>query len=94
MNGVVVLVIVALFLQYFSYIPMSVIAAILITSAVRLVPCKMIYYLFRLDKFNCFVLILTAAICLYADGALGLIVGGLLTLLNYARKSQSPLLQT
>jgi len=46
----------------------------------------MIIYLFKIDKFECFVLLLTAGICIYADGAMGLIIGGLFALLNYASK--------
>lgn len=78
--------IVSFCLPYFSYIPMPVIASILITSAVRLIPFSMIIYLFKIDKFECFILLLTAGICIYADGAMGLMVGGLFTLLNYASK--------
>jgi SulP family sulfate permease len=84
LNGVIVLLIVTFCLPYFSFIPMPVIASILITSAVRLIPFDMIQYLFKIDKFECFILLLTAGICIYADGAMGLMYGGLFTLLNYA----------
>jgi SulP family sulfate permease len=42
-NAIVVLAFALLLMPYFSYIPMSVVASILITSACRLVPKKFIY---------------------------------------------------
>lgn len=50
-NAMVVLLVVLILLPAFSYIPMCVIAAILITSSCRLVPKKFMVQTFVADKF-------------------------------------------
>jgi SulP family sulfate permease len=85
-NGVVVLIVIFFLLPCFSYIPMPVIASILITSACKLVPKKIIAHLFHLDKFECFILLFTATLCVFVDGAFGLMIGGVVTLLVNASK--------
>jgi MFS superfamily sulfate permease-like transporter len=85
-NGVIVLIVTLLLLPCFTYIPMPVIASILLTSSCRLVPKNMIAHLFKLDKFECFILLFTAALCVLVDGAFGLLIGGVITLLVNASK--------
>ena len=68
---------------------MPVIASILITSACRLIPKKIIAHLYHLDKFECFMLLFTAALCVFVDGAFGILIGGVITLL--VNSSKNPL---
>lgn len=60
----------------FTYIPMSVIASILITSSCRLVPKTIMAQLWMTDKFEFWLLIITWLICVFQDGAVGLLIGG------------------
>lgn len=80
------MIVVLILLPAFTYIPMSVIASILITSSCRLFPKKVIAHLWHLDKLECFILIFTGALCVLVDGALGLIIGGGIALLVNASK--------
>ena len=68
-------------LPVFTYIPLPFIAAILFTSACRLIPFKYMYYLWSVDKVELFVLIFTAFVCVFEDGALGLLAGAFISLL-------------
>ena len=89
-NGIVVFIVIFVLMPAFTYIPMPIIASILITSSCRLFPKKIIAHLFHADKFECFMLLFTAAMCIFIDGALGLLIGGCISLLVNA--SQSPLM--
>ena len=81
MNGIVCLIVIFLLLPAFTYIPMPVIASMLITSACRLVPKKIIAHLYHIDKFECFMLLFTAAMCVFIDGAIGLMIGMVISLM-------------
>ena len=80
--------IVYLFMPGFVYMPLPVIAAILVTSACRLVPIKVIKELWVLDKTEVAILFVTALVCIFVDSALGLMVGGVISILRTAIKSQ------
>ena len=71
-------------LPMFTYIPMPVIASILMTSAFRLVPIKDIKQLFKEDKPDLFILLFTTATCIFVDGAVGLLLGGFFALMRNA----------
>jgi len=87
-NAVVVFLIVYLFMPGFVYMPLPVIAPILVTSACRLVPIKVIKELWVLDKTEVAILFVTALVCIFVDSALGLMVGGVISILRTAIKSQ------
>ncbi len=65
---------------------MPVVASILITMACRLLPSNYIDEISVLDKFELFVLLMTTILCVTIDGATGLIIGGLICLIEYAFK--------
>ena len=92
-NAVCIFLIVILCMNVFSYIPMAVIAAILMTSACRLVPKKIMAQLWRVDKFEFFVLIFTWLICVFKDGAVGLLVGSFLSFLKQSEKTSQARLE-
>lgn len=85
-NGVVCLVITVVCLGLFAYIPTPCIAAILWTAAIRMSPISGIKFLWAKDKENLFILFLTYFICLFVDGAVGLGVGIIVSLLRNADK--------
>ena len=85
-NAVIVFLIVLLGSGVFTYLPMSVIASILVTSSCRLVPKTVMRYCWEADKFEFFILIITWLICVFKDGAVGLIMGAFFSFLKYAKK--------
>jgi len=93
-NAMVVLVFALVLMPAFSFIPMSIVASILITSSCRLVPKKFIYQTFVADKFECALIIITTAACVLIDGALGLLIGSFIALLHHAVKSATPVIET
>jgi len=88
-NGLAVLLITLIFMPAFVYTPMPCIAAILIVSATRLVPFKVMAELIRLDPAEFVILVLTTAICVLVDGAFGLMVGGVISILRTAIKTSN-----
>ena len=86
-NAVLVFFIVVLFMNVFTYIPMAVIASILITSACRLVPKTIMRQLWNVDKFEFWILIITWLICVFKDGAVGLMLGAFLSFLKQSEKT-------
>ena len=83
-NALSVLAIVMLLLPMFTYIPMPVIASILMTSAFRLAPLKVMSQLLKEDMPDFFILVFTTTVCIFADGALGLLAGGFVALMRNA----------
>jgi SulP family sulfate permease len=86
-NAVFVFLIVVVFMPIFTYIPMAVIASILMTSACRLVPKTIIAELWNVDKFEFWILMITWMICVFKDGAVGLLIGAFLSFLKQSEKT-------
>jgi SulP family sulfate permease len=93
LNAVFVFLIVVLFMPIFTYIPMACIAAILMTSACRLVPKTIIAELWKVDRFEFWILIITWLICVFKDGAVGLLIGAFLSFLKQSEKTSETQLQ-
>jgi SulP family sulfate permease len=74
-SSIIVFILVFRFLPLIAYLPSPVIAAILIMSAVKLIPIKIIKYFFKVDPVECFILIGTTLVSIIYDGAYGLLVG-------------------
>ena len=72
----------------FVYIPLPCIGAILIVAASRLFPYTVMKELWAYDKTEFFILIFTCCICVFEDGAIGLMVGGVVSILRTAIKTQ------
>jgi len=92
-NAVFVFLIVVLFMPIFTYVPMACIAAILMTSACRLVPKTIIAELWNVDRFEFWILIITWLICVFKDGAVGLLIGAFLSFLKQSEKTSETQLQ-
>ena len=71
-------------MKVFTQIPMAVIAAILITSSIRLCPFTFIGQLWREDKIELLILLITTSTCVLVDGAMGLMLGCFVSLLRNA----------
>jgi len=83
-NAFWVLMIVVVLIPYFVYIPMCIIASILVTSSIRLIPFKIMHGMWINDKAEFMILIITALICIFIDGAMGLMAGSFISLLRHA----------
>ena len=83
-SAISTLLIVLLFLPMFSFIPMPIIASILISSALKMVPINLMIKLAREDVSDLLILITTTGVCVLGDGALGLLAGGFLALMRNA----------
>lgn len=86
-NAFWVLLISFVLIPYFAYIPMSIIASMLITSAFRLLPIDVMKTMWKHDKAEFFILVITALICIFVDGAMGLMAGSFISLLRHAVNS-------
>lgn len=75
-----------IFLPYFSYIPLAVIAAILVYVALRMIEAEHFYMLFHYDKKNFFVSLLVALLTIIYDPIIGILVGISLSLIIFAKQ--------
>ena len=71
----------------FTYVPLPCIAAILIVAATRLIPFGVMADLINYDIAEFIILLVTCAICVLVDGAVGLMVGGIVSILRTAIKT-------
>jgi MFS superfamily sulfate permease-like transporter len=71
----------------FVYVPLPCIAAILITAASGLIPLGVMADLINYDIAEFVILIITCCICVLVDGAVGLMVGGVVSILRTAIKT-------
>lgn len=90
-NSIGVAVLSLLFLRYFEYLPLVVIAAILVHISIRMIDIYHFEKLYILDKHNFWVALAVAAITIYHDPTMGIICGIALSsiiLLNSLSKEQ------
>jgi len=87
MSGIVnagAIIVISLFLlPYFKFIPMTVIAAILVTVAVRMIEKEHFARMFRIDKKSFFIALFVAFITIYEDPIIGILVGAAISLLLF-----------
>lgn len=75
-----------LFLSYFSYIPLAVIAAILVYTAIRMIELDHFFKLFHYDKTNFFISLLVAFITIYQDPIIAILFGIALSLVVFMKQ--------
>ena len=59
---------------------MPIIASILMVSCFKLIPIKIMKELYKMNKFDFVILLSTWLICIFFDGAIGLLTGGAFSL--------------
>lgn len=74
------------FLIYFSYIPLAIIAAILVYVALRMIEAEHFATLFHYDKKNFFISLLVALITIIYDPIIGILIGISLSMIVFARQ--------
>ncbi len=85
-SALVVGVIALVFLPYFKYLPLSVVAAILVYVAVRMVEGEHFIHLYKHDKAAFSMSMLVAVITIIEDPIIGILVGAALSLLLFVKK--------
>lgn len=83
--SITVAIICAVFLNFFSYIPLAVIAAILVYTALRMIEAEHFIRLFHVDKSNFTVSIIVALITIYQDPIIGILAGIALALVIFMK---------
>merc|ERR1711907_641947 len=74
-NSLLCVVIVVALLPFFSYVPLSIVACILMLIAVRMAPIETLIHLYKTDKVEC---VLMASVCIVSvglDPTYGLVMG-------------------
>ncbi len=79
-NSVCIAVISLFLLPYFKYIPMAVIAAILVTVAVRMIEKEHFARMFHIDKKSFAIAMIVAFTTIYIDPIVGILVGASISL--------------
>ena len=73
-------------LPFFKYVPMAVIASILIFTAIRMVDISHFTHMYHHDKIALFISFLVASITIYTDPIYGILIGSGLSLLLFMNK--------
>lgn len=82
-SSIFIAIISLVLLPYFSYIPLAVIAAILVFVAFRMVELHHIKYLWKHDKKHFALMLAVAAITIYEDPIVGILLGTTIALLLF-----------
>ncbi len=85
-NAILVAVISSVFLIYFRYIPMAVIAAILVYVAIQMIERKHFIRFYQYERSSFFVALLVAAVTIVEDPIVGILVGVSISLLIFTNK--------
>jgi SulP family sulfate permease len=82
-NALCIVLISWLFFDYFIYIPLSVISAILISIALAMIDSKALKKIYYYDRLSLYIIVLVAVITFIRDPIYGIIVGTSIALLAY-----------
>lgn len=85
-NSISIAIISLLFLAYFKYIPMAVIAAILVMVAVRMVETEHFIRYFHFDKIGFITALIVAFVTVYEDPIVGILLGTAISLIIFMEK--------
>ncbi len=86
LSSIFIAIISLIFLPYFKFMPMAVIAAILVNVAVNMVEMEHFGRLFIHDKTNFCISLLVALITIYKDPIIGILIGASISLLLFVEK--------
>ncbi|MBM3887125.1 SulP family inorganic anion transporter [Candidatus Dependentiae bacterium] len=85
-SSVCIAICAVILLPYFSYMPLAVIAAILVFVAIRMIETEHFFRLFIYDKTNFFVSMIVAFITVAQDPIMGIILGSAVSLILFMEK--------
>lgn len=85
-SSISVTIISMIFISYFIYIPLAVIAAILVFTAIRMVEVHHLARIWNHDKRSFGIALVVAAVCIYNDPIVGILFGTTITLIIFMEK--------
>ena len=74
------------FLGYFRYLPLVIIAAILVFISIRMVEPEHLIHMFRLDKRSFFIALVVAFVTLHEDPIIGFLLGSTISMVLFMEK--------
>jgi sulfate permease, SulP family len=74
------------FLSYFQYLPLAVIAAILVFVATGMLETEHFWYMYRIDKKNVVISLIVAFFTVYEDAIVGILLGAVIAMLLLMQK--------
>lgn len=86
LNSIFIAALSGIFLSYFAYMPMAVIAALLTHVALSMIEREHFIRLFIHDKINFFISLMVALITIYKDPIIGIFGGAVVSLLLFVEK--------
>lgn len=85
-SSIAVAIIALIFLKYFVFIPLAVIAAILVFVAVRMVEAHHFFRMYRFDKKEFFLALVVAVVTVYEDPIVGILLGTAVALVLFMER--------
>lgn len=85
-NCISVLVISFAVLPLFKFIPMSMVGSLLVMVAIRMISTEHLIHMFKFDRTMFWISLISAAFCVAMDTMMGILVGGVLSLLIFTDK--------
>jgi SulP family sulfate permease len=85
-SSVSIAIISLILLSYFKYIPMAVIAAILVFVAARMIEVHNFKRMYKMDRASFYVALLVAAVSIYQDPIIGILLGVAISLIMFVEK--------
>ena len=83
MSAVFVAVISLFLLPYFAYIPLPVVAAILVVVAVRMIEHEHVKRMYAIDRRSFFIALIVAVVTVWIDPMIGILVGAAISLVIF-----------
>jgi MFS superfamily sulfate permease-like transporter len=87
------LVLAGIFIGFFSYIPMAVVAAQVCIVAVRMVNVEELKHIYHHDKKSFSILLAVAIICILRDPVIGIVLGMLIYLISFCENLTNPFVE-
>jgi len=85
-NVITIAIISIFFISYFTYLPMPVIAAILVFIAIQMVDAKNYIKFWRYERASFFISILVAIVMIFKDPTIGILIGISISMLIFVNK--------
>ncbi|MBI4138035.1 MAG: SulP family inorganic anion transporter [Candidatus Wildermuthbacteria bacterium] len=85
-SSVCIIIISFVFLKYFAFMPLSMVAAILVFTAARMVGLQHFGRMLRLERMSFVLSLVVAGVTLYEDPIVGLLAGTAMTLVMFVEK--------
>jgi SulP family sulfate permease len=85
-NSVFIILISFMFLKYFKFMPLAVVAAILTVVGVKMIETEHFVKMFKIDKTNFILALVVAAITVLEDPIIGILLGASISMLIFMQK--------